>query len=98
MPAQQGHLSAQGRVLRDQICQLSSDNSKESWEQAKKEWVLDHIFFAEKEDPEKCLCGHRPIIECCVLANDKTAKEAIVIKSGTTCSCTILHSVAVSSC
>ncbi len=46
---------------------ISLSNSKD-WASARSEWYLSEIYFAEDE-PETCLCGHRPIIEVCVLRN-----------------------------
>jgi hypothetical protein len=37
------------------------------WDEAKFEWVLSEIY--EAEEPERCLCGHFPIIEICILQN-----------------------------
>ena len=37
------------------------------WEEAKKEWELDHIYSAD--EAQTCLCGHHPIIEICVIKN-----------------------------
>jgi hypothetical protein len=47
-----------------------------TWDQAKREWELSHVYFAES--PYTCLCGHRPIIECCVLRNRENGNEAVV--------------------
>jgi hypothetical protein len=41
------------------------------WETAKKEWKLVNISEAEDE-PERCLCGHFPIIELCTISNSLT--------------------------
>jgi len=44
------------------------ENSKANkWQEAKKEWVLDHIYDAK--EAQECLCGHYPIIEICVIRN-----------------------------
>ncbi|MFI8751900.1 hypothetical protein ACIGG6_18105 [Vreelandella lionensis] len=37
------------------------------WDEAKLEWELSEVY--EADEPETCLCGHSPIIECCVLSN-----------------------------
>ncbi len=59
--------------LRDAIVARSVEKS---WEAARLEWRLNHIF--EVDDPETCLCGHFPIIEICVLANRKNGQSAEV--------------------
>lgn len=47
-----------------------------TWEEAKHEWKLSSVYQAGS--PSTCLCGHNPIIEICVLKNDKTAQFAEV--------------------
>ena len=49
-----------------------------SWDEAKLEWELSRIFFAAADKPGTCLCGHFPIIECCVLRNRENGHTAIV--------------------
>lgn len=46
------------------------------WDAAKLEWKLHEIY--EAEEPGTCLCGHFPIIETCVLANDKNQNTVVV--------------------
>ena len=48
--------------LQKEILNLSKASE---WESARKEWQLNTIWFAETDDPETCLCGHNPILECC---------------------------------
>ncbi|WP_273728849.1 hypothetical protein [Brucella gallinifaecis] len=43
-----------------------------TWEEAKHEWKLSSVYQAGS--PSTCLCGHNPIIEICVLKNEKTNK------------------------
>jgi len=38
-----------------------------TWDKAKLEWSLLEVY--EADEPEKCLCGHYPIIELCVIQN-----------------------------
>lgn len=52
------------RQLRDGILALSEASD---WEVARKEWSLVDVY--EVDEPETCLCGHRPIIEICCLSN-----------------------------
>jgi hypothetical protein len=47
-----------------------------SWGEAKREWVLSHVFFAES--PGVCLCGKHPIIEHCVVCNRENGNTAVV--------------------
>ena len=61
--------------LREEIIERSESNS---WDKAKSEWELDYIYFAEKGEPERCLCGHFPIIELCVLINLENGSHATV--------------------
>ncbi|MEL7354661.1 MAG: hypothetical protein AAFN38_24860 [Cyanobacteria bacterium J06560_5] len=49
-----------------------------SWTEAKAEWGLNRIYFALGEKPERCLCGHFPIIELCELINEENGHEATV--------------------
>ena len=46
------------------------------WSVAKGEWLLEGVY--EVEEPVSCLCGHMPIIEICVLRNEKNGKNAEV--------------------
>jgi hypothetical protein len=49
-----------------------------TWDDARLEWDLSSVFFADKDYPGTCLCGHQPIIEHCVLANRENGNEAVV--------------------
>lgn len=46
------------------------------WDVAKLEWTLEEVY--EAETPDRCLCGHFPIIEICVLRNKINRNTAIV--------------------
>ncbi len=59
--------------LSESILQLSEALT---WEEAKHEWKLSSVYQARS--PSTCLCGHNPIIEVCVLKNEKTNKTAEV--------------------
>ena len=50
--------------LTEEIIKLSQSKL---WDVAKSEWTLYEIYEADK--PERCLCGHFPIIEICNLKN-----------------------------
>ena len=47
------------------ISEIISRSVADQWEEAKQEWTLKQIYMAD--EPEICLCGHYPIIECCIL-------------------------------
>jgi hypothetical protein len=47
-----------------------------TWDAAKLEWSLLEVY--EAEEPETCLCGHFPIIELCVLSNQRNQLQATV--------------------
>ena len=47
-----------------------------NWDEAKLEWDLVNIF--KQTQSGKCLCGHAPITEHCVLLNRKNGKTVIV--------------------
>jgi hypothetical protein len=47
-----------------------------SWGEAKREWVLSHVFYAAS--PGTCLCGKYPIIEHCVICNRENGNTAVV--------------------
>jgi hypothetical protein len=48
----------------------------DTWEEARLEWSLAHVYFAD--EPGTCLCGHAPIIEHCVLVNTLNGHEVVV--------------------
>ncbi|EIZ1047419.1 hypothetical protein CGH23_22775 [Vibrio parahaemolyticus] len=50
--------------LTEEIIKLSQS---QLWDVAKSEWTLYEIY--EADEPERCLCGHFPIIEICNLKN-----------------------------
>lgn len=59
--------------LIQEIIQRSHSNI---WDIAKTEWALHKIY--EAEEPKKCLCGHFPIIEVCILRNTINDQLAMV--------------------
>jgi hypothetical protein len=61
--------------LRDAVLPLSK---AEDWHVAKKEWELVNISQAEPDEPERCLCGHRPILELCEIRNRLTHHMATI--------------------
>lgn len=48
----------------------------DTWDEAKLEWGLDHVW--REDEPDTCLCGHFPIIEICLLLNRRNNNKAIV--------------------
>ncbi len=46
------------------------------WDSAKLEWELYQIY--EAETPHRCLCGHTPIFEVCILRNTRNLQKATV--------------------
>jgi hypothetical protein len=60
-----------------QLQQAILDQSESDiWDVARKEWRLASVY--EVEEPERCLCGHFPIIEICVLRNTRNGQQAEV--------------------
>lgn len=53
-------------------------SAADEWDDAKREWDLEHVWFAEPDEPWRCLCGHSPIREVCVIANRLTGHRAEV--------------------
>ena len=47
-----------------------------TWDEAKLEWILEHVW--REDEPDTCLCGHYPIIEICQLRNRLNTNTAIV--------------------
>lgn len=60
------------RLTKEIIARSVSSN----WDEAKLEWELSEVY--ETDEPETCLCGHYPIIECCVLSNKLNRSSATV--------------------
>ena len=50
----------------------------DKWWTAKKEWRLESIEFADRDEPGVCLCGHRPIIELCFLRNRENGNQTMI--------------------
>lgn len=62
------------RLIREIIDRSEADN----WQEARLEWRLADIYFADSDDPGTCLCSHFPIIEHCVLRNRLNAARVEV--------------------
>ncbi|WP_055445532.1 hypothetical protein [Lacinutrix himadriensis] len=58
--------------LTEEIIKLSNSDI---WKKAKLEWVFEYAYYSE--DLERCLCGHYPIKNVCVIKNtfNKTQTE-----------------------
>src|SRR5262245_29496834 len=67
-----------GRTLYRLTARIIAGSVAETWADAKREWELSHIYFAEPDEAGTCLCGHSPIIEHCVLVNRPNGKTATV--------------------
>lgn len=48
----------------------------DTWDAALREWDLDYIYRVDAA--ETCLCGHYPILELCVIVNEKNNNHATV--------------------
>lgn len=59
--------------LTTRLIDLSMGNT---WDEAKFEWVLESVW--REDEPDTCLCGHYPIIEICLLRNQKNGNSGIV--------------------
>jgi hypothetical protein len=51
-------------------------SQSQKWDEAKLEWDL--VDIERVEEPEECLCGHYPILEICLIKNNKTNSESRV--------------------
>ncbi len=51
-------------------------SDSKTWDEAKLEWSLIDVF--QEDEPDTCLCGHFPILENCVLRNQRNGNQAIV--------------------
>lgn len=49
-----------------------------NWDEAREEWYLSHIEFADDGDEYNCLCGHRHIKELCYIHNKYNDNTALV--------------------
>lgn len=56
--------------------QIINRSQSKIWDAAKLEWNLYQIY--EAEEPERCLCGHFPIMEICILKNKLNGQLATV--------------------
>ena len=65
--------SHRGFALGKRIVALSETTD---WDRARLEWRIEDIYLQRR--PEKCLCGHFPINELCVLRNRKNHNKVIV--------------------
>lgn len=65
--------SYQGGLLALEIIERSE---AAVWSLAKLEWELVDVFF--DDDLQKCLCGHYPIKEICIIKNRENLREVIV--------------------
>lgn len=47
-----------------------------TWTEVRREWDLQEVY--RQEQPQRCLCGHYPILEICVIRNRFTGNQAEV--------------------
>jgi hypothetical protein len=52
------------------IPKLLEYSEAKRWKDARYEWRLNHIWYADIEDARTCECGHHPICEICVVENE----------------------------
>ncbi len=57
------------------IERLLSHSSAPDWESAKTEWHLEQVYH---EPDNRCLCGHAPITECCIIRNQHSDRSVLV--------------------
>lgn len=62
-------------ALIHKILALSADST---WNEARTEWELVRVFFAQGDVLGTCLCGHYPIREQCELRNRMTGARVVV--------------------
>lgn len=49
--------------------EIQARSTAKDWRDARREWEISRVFFSEPDNPGRCLCGHFPIREHCVLRN-----------------------------
>jgi len=49
-----------------------------TWDEAKIEWQLQDVVYADDDCYETCLCGHYPIKEVCVIRNKRNGASCNV--------------------
>ena len=59
--------------LKEEITDLSNSNN---WDDAKTEWKLSTAYYSK--EPDRCLCGHYPIKNICIIENCKNGNNATV--------------------
>jgi hypothetical protein len=63
------NVSENGEKIALIIPKLLEYSDATRWADAKFEWRLNHIWYADIEDARTCECGHYPICEICVVEN-----------------------------
>lgn len=66
-------MTTKSQTLALEIINLSESPT---WDLAKSEWQLLEIYF--ENEPQRCLCGHFPILELCIIGNLKNKNTATV--------------------
>jgi hypothetical protein len=49
-----------------------------NWDEARAEWYLDHVEFADNFENYDCICGHKNIKELCYIQNRYNDSTALV--------------------
>ncbi|MBW2672374.1 MAG: hypothetical protein JRD89_03010 [Deltaproteobacteria bacterium] len=49
--------------------EIIARSNSDSWELARREWVLSEVYLVDPKAPKTCLCTHHPIVEICVIDN-----------------------------
>jgi hypothetical protein len=70
--------SAGGHARYQLAAEIIARSVGDTWDDAKREWDLAHVFISAPDEPGTCLCGHHPIREHCLLTNRENGNEAVV--------------------
>jgi hypothetical protein len=77
LPTQITHTSAKKSPFL-LVREILARSEARTWASARDEWELLHVFFADRDDPGRCLCGKYPILELCVIGNRLNGNQAVV--------------------
>jgi hypothetical protein len=56
--------------------EIISRSISDNWHEARLEWRLADVFYSEIAG--KCLCGHQPINEHCIIENSETGRGSLL--------------------
>src|SRR4051794_35698215 len=57
--------------------EITARSVSDTWDDAKLEWSSAAVWV-ERDPPGECICGHKPIVEHCLLLNQVNGAEVIV--------------------